>query len=337
MNRFVLLVSPRRASSSLQKDPQNALARAKQAMDKVFDRRDVRDDVRLLQEESLGYLHDIRNPLNVAKTGFYVAVKSCLPKSDCEDPVYNRIQRVSDEITREPAFFLALAQLESELTNNQYPIDAKQRFEELRAKARIFFGELFYEIETILALFSLEKYQESIPSSISRMIYSGLKKAKALCLAASGSEQAQTLFEIAPILRSIVRDRPSLANVTIEVGYPARIFGSKIVLTRALDNLLRNAVEAVVDPELAKVKLRLSRSNGTYCIAVEDNGPGIPPEHIPDLLRPGFSTKSGTGGNRGFGLAIVADAVLKYLGELRVASQPGQGTTFLISLPVAVA
>jgi signal transduction histidine kinase len=65
-------------------------------------------------------------------------------------------------------------------------------------------------------------------------------------------------------------------------------------------------------------------------IRVSDTGPGIPPDTIERLFEPFFTTKDkGTG----LGLAIVFNLILKHEGDIRVESEEGKGTTFIITLP----
>ena len=80
-----------------------------------------------------------------------------------------------------------------------------------------------------------------------------------------------------------------------------RVTGPKPQLTRVLVNLLTNAVQAVEGRQDARVlvSLRLSSRDGFYDIVVEDNGPGVLPEHQDKLFTPNFTTK-----NRGTGLGL---------------------------------
>jgi signal transduction histidine kinase len=78
----------------------------------------------------------------------------------------------------------------------------------------------------------------------------------------------------------------------------------------------------------------VSRNNATQdCIAVTDEGPGIPPSEQ-ELIFERFyrGNKDGAGG-AGLGLAIARWAVEAHGGTLRVESREGAGATFLISLP----
>ena len=69
-------------------------------------------------------------------------------------------------------------------------------------------------------------------------------------------------------------------------------------------------------------------------VSVQDTGSGIPPEVRDHLFEPFFTTKK-AGKGTGLGLSIVQDIVRSYQGLLEVHSEPHQGTTFIVRLPVA--
>jgi signal transduction histidine kinase len=66
-------------------------------------------------------------------------------------------------------------------------------------------------------------------------------------------------------------------------------------------------------------------------IRVADDGSGIPPDLLPRIFEPRFST---TTSGSGLGLAIVRRLVESWGGEIEVDSEVGQGTTILVRLPV---
>jgi signal transduction histidine kinase len=65
---------------------------------------------------------------------------------------------------------------------------------------------------------------------------------------------------------------------------------------------------------------------------VQDDGPGIPAEHIERIFDPFFTTRP-AGAGLGLGLAHAHHIVRRHGGEIHVASQPGAGTTFEVRLP----
>jgi signal transduction histidine kinase len=101
-------------------------------------------------------------------------------------------------------------------------------------------------------------------------------------------------------------------------------------------NLLLNAIE--VSPEEGHVHLdvraaqEFAGAGRSVVIEVHDEGPGIPKEHQEDIFLPFFTTKeTGTG----LGLALVHQMVLEHGGDISVESEPGQRTTFRVTLPEA--
>jgi len=68
-------------------------------------------------------------------------------------------------------------------------------------------------------------------------------------------------------------------------------------------------------------------------ISISDSGSGIKPAHLEKIFDPGFTTK-GVGVGTGLGLSISARIVQDHRGSISVESEVGNGTTFLISLPL---
>ncbi|MBP8086002.1 MAG: histidine kinase, partial [Saprospiraceae bacterium] len=64
-----------------------------------------------------------------------------------------------------------------------------------------------------------------------------------------------------------------------------------------------------------------------------DNGPGIPPHVLEKIFQPFFTTKP-TGQGTGLGLSLSYDIVKAHGGELLVETIEGEGTTFIIQLPI---
>jgi signal transduction histidine kinase len=107
------------------------------------------------------------------------------------------------------------------------------------------------------------------------------------------------------------------------------------LLHLALCNLFTNAVQAMPQGGSLRVQLGFGQPrDGTpqALISITDSGPGIAPDVMPRLFEPFYTTKaSGTG----LGLAIVQRIVEAHHGQVEVRSTQGQGTTFLVLLPLA--
>jgi signal transduction histidine kinase len=95
---------------------------------------------------------------------------------------------------------------------------------------------------------------------------------------------------------------------------------------QVIQNLLRNAIEAVEDG--GTVEVEVSSQPDVVMIRIRDDGPGIPPEVQARIYEPFFSTKEG---GTGMGMAIVHSLVSLHGGEIDLHSEPGN-TVFTISL-----
>ncbi|MBV8762154.1 MAG: HAMP domain-containing protein [Deltaproteobacteria bacterium] len=100
-------------------------------------------------------------------------------------------------------------------------------------------------------------------------------------------------------------------------------------LRQCLINLVRNASEAVASKGRGKVTLRTKRASERVLIEVEDDGTGIPPDVLPKLFDPFFSTKEG---GSGLGLALTQQIVKDHGGDLTVDSTVGKGTVFRVAV-----
>jgi two-component system, OmpR family, sensor kinase len=97
---------------------------------------------------------------------------------------------------------------------------------------------------------------------------------------------------------------------------------------QVVGNLLSNAFRAT--PDGGRVSLELARENGSVYVAVEDTGPGIPPEARERLFRPFVSTSAG---GTGLGLAIAKEISTALGGRIDLDSEVGRGSRFELVLP----
>ena len=113
--------------------------------------------------------------------------------------------------------------------------------------------------------------------------------------------------------------------------------GSRNELFSAMSNLANNAVRYT--PAGGTIRISWSRAEDDHVVfSVEDTGPGIAPEHLPRLserfYRVDRSRSRETGGT-GLGLAITKHVVQRHGGQLRIDSEPGRGSTFMLSFPAS--
>jgi two-component system phosphate regulon sensor histidine kinase PhoR len=114
------------------------------------------------------------------------------------------------------------------------------------------------------------------------------------------------------------------------------LLGVRSELLSAISNLVSNAVRYT--PAGGTIRVAWTRDAEQVILSVNDTGPGIAPEHLPRLserfYRVDRSRSRETGGT-GLGLAITKHVVQRHGGELRIESHVGQGSTFMLVLPVS--
>ncbi|MDR2551139.1 MAG: histidine kinase [Desulfobulbus sp.] len=110
-----------------------------------------------------------------------------------------------------------------------------------------------------------------------------------------------------------------------------RIFAEPEPLRQVFANILINASDAIDDK--GTISITTEAKEDTILVTITDSGRGIPPENLPRIFNPFFTTK---GGGRGTGLGLsIAASIVKYLGGvIRVNSIPGTGSSFTILLPI---
>ena len=102
------------------------------------------------------------------------------------------------------------------------------------------------------------------------------------------------------------------------------------VLITVLGNLIENALEALGQEPGGEISVSLHYRHGWLHCEVNDDGPGIVPEHIEHIFEKGVSSK---GTERGVGLALVKQQVESVGGNISVESEPGVFTQFFVQLP----
>ncbi|MCX7673678.1 MAG: heavy metal sensor histidine kinase [Thiobacillaceae bacterium] len=122
------------------------------------------------------------------------------------------------------------------------------------------------------------------------------------------------------------------SGVTLAVSGQAHLQADRLMLQRALANLLANAIRHT--PAGGEVRIELSQGPTEVHIAVDNPGPDIPPEHLPRLFDRYYRIDpADPGSHAGLGLAIVKSIAETHGGRVCVTSQ-AQHTRFEITLPL---
>lgn len=142
-------------------------------------------------------------------------------------------------------------------------------------------------------------------------------------------------------IRSIVRELHSLTgerlkNSNVEFGInvpdePCQLHLQVDQVRLALVEILDNAIDAVRNVDQPKIELAVASREGRVLVAVTDNGRGIPPKIIHEIMHPFFTTKEVNQG-MGLGLSVAQGIVRRNKGEIQIQSVPSL-TTVMISFP----
>lgn len=160
-------------------------------------------------------------------------------------------------------------------------------------------------------------------------------------------ESGENVFEVQPVdVASVVDEcveeqsavaqsksqclftEPSVSEISVR----ADAEGLRTILSNLIDNAVKYTQEG------GTIAVRWRAEEGSAVIEVQDNGPGIPEEHHPRIFERFYRVdraRSRDVGGTGLGLSIVKHLVQVFGGEIDIRSQPGQGTTFAVHLPLA--
>ncbi|MEW6158052.1 MAG: ATP-binding protein [Verrucomicrobiota bacterium] len=105
-------------------------------------------------------------------------------------------------------------------------------------------------------------------------------------------------------------------------------------IQQVLLNIINNARQAIESsqPE-GWIRVRTESRAGKVRVIIQDSGPGIPPEALPKIFNPFFTTKE-IGKGTGLGLSLSYGIIQEHNGSICAISNPGEGATFTIELPI---
>jgi signal transduction histidine kinase len=226
----------------------------------------------------------------------------------------------------------------------------------LEEERRLFIGAIAHDLRT--PLFTLRAYLRGLqkgiattPEKVREYVDECATKADALerliadlfaftRLEYLEQEPERAPLDLGALLRQAVEGVQPLAaarGITValeEAAQPCALAGDSHLLTRAVDNLLDNALRHT--PAGGCIRVRWGREDATLVFAVEDTGPGIATHDLPHLFTPlyrGEASRNRQTGGAGLGLAIARRILRAHGGDLTAANGPAGGAVFTGTLP----
>ena len=115
------------------------------------------------------------------------------------------------------------------------------------------------------------------------------------------------------------------------------VFADSVHLQQVFMNVVINAIQALSllprgSVRYIKITSELNKDKNQVVLSFQDTGPGLSEEDQKQIFEPFFSTKTS---GAGIGLALCKDLIAEHEGTVNVISRPGEGATFMITLPCA--
>jgi two-component system, NtrC family, sensor kinase len=133
---------------------------------------------------------------------------------------------------------------------------------------------------------------------------------------------------------SLVQNMLDISNIDTRLalgeGLPLAMIDDHQI-EQVLVNLIINAIHAMSSGGILNIETRGFADTGFVEVVIRDDGKGIPPEYLPHIFDPFFSTKGVRG--TGLGLSVSYGIIKNHHGNIRVDSRVGVGTEFTVELP----
>ncbi|MDE2081722.1 MAG: HAMP domain-containing histidine kinase [Burkholderiales bacterium] len=142
--------------------------------------------------------------------------------------------------------------------------------------------------------------------------------------------------QLATVVAIVATQKP--AGVTLTEHYAAglpRLLCLPGHLNQVFATLINNAILAIEEREGGRVEVHTRLEGTDVWVDIVDNGVGIAPDVLPRVFDPFFTTR-GVGRGIGLGLTVARDIVGAHDGQLVLNSEPGQGTTASVRLPLTL-
>lgn len=250
-----------------------------------------------------GIAHEINNPVNFVTS-------SALPlRGDFEQ------------------FLGIVRNMESIALSGSHPEEIKRQLDELKGSED--YDYLITEVDALIS--SIEEGARRTAEIIKSLLIFSRGDEDSLRVANINEGIESTLI----VLKSVFSDCISLhKKLSVDLP-PVECYPGK--LNQALLNIITNAVHAI-EAKFGRhpggiLEIETSHDEGTLSISIKDNGSGISEDVRAKMFDPFFTTKD-VGQGTGLGLSIVYQTIQKHKGIIQVDSQVGEGTEFIITIPL---
>jgi two-component system heavy metal sensor histidine kinase CusS len=180
------------------------------------------------------------------------------------------------------------------------------------------------------ALESCTEELERMSRMISQMLFLASVSQPAAPLPLEVIDLGEEAEKVAELFSSSAEDR----DITLQVHGAAKVSGDKLMIQRAISNLLSNAIRHGLAGSV--ITITLDTHKDEVSLAVRNAGDGIDAEHLPRLFDRFYRvhvSRARQQGGTGLGLAIVRSIMSLHEGQVTVQSEPGQFTTFKLIFP----
>jgi signal transduction histidine kinase len=146
-------------------------------------------------------------------------------------------------------------------------------------------------------------------------------------------EKINLVRVLADALR-IIKHQLDIQNITVSESFSVQEIlapGNATQLQQVFLNILINARDAM--PNGGEISINIKINGPEVDISFKDTGTGMPPEILARVLEPFFTTKA-AGQGIGLGLSVSYGIILRHGGRINISSQPRQGTTIVVTLPL---
>ena len=288
---------------------EDALANLQRAQDQIV----MQEKLAALGELTAGVAHEIRNPLNFVKNF-----------SDVTEQLLEELLEELQTVLPEP---VDGKEDESSALIREISADITENLRLIREH-----GERANQIVQHMLSMGRDSGGRQ-PTDINALLDEHVRLAYHSARASDESFQLDIVEDLDPAVGSLDVVTQDVGRVFLNlVGNACQATAEKqraVEEAGGADSGPEGAGESAYEPTLTLVT---RRSDEGIEIRIRDNGSGIPPDIIEDIFNPFFTTKPPDQGT-GLGLALSSDIVRQHGGEIRVESEPGAFTEFIVKLP----